>query len=689
MEHWQYLHVLLERAPSHVELLLRRPCLAPLPDVKFLDDLLAAAAGKNLADLLTRHVLSSLAKSPCRAGYAPEILQRLLASVFPRLQLPPVEQIPWLVVPLPVVQGTTGKLIYFLAGLLPTAHAIHSSGNLTPESQRYAELALELFTTMRPGFSGSLVLIPLLKNDSPPIIGGSFGLPLALALYLLHTRRQWPEGVYASGCLDPRGNILPVAGLVEKCRVFETPRCYFFAVVDAERYSGPSHVNPVATLPQAFEDLEFILLGEDPEKAAIFRSYLYSPRHFLDHFNELPPAFLRHAKSRRLLEEIKSKPIEYLPLVTKALHRCIYEPSRASLLAALYDGGQQLEIPAAEDATTEIEVFEYSLARIAHANHIGDTAAAETWKKIQHRHSDSITSGDKLFAHNHHFVAERFNRFAFRPDIPPSIVDLLDKIEQKNKITPDANKSLGAMYATLCQNCGFCGPGYLADLFAYKEKAANAFNRKFQKETRRLENYEFYGRLEAGEKRNAVKALNRYLELPETAETDEWFRAIKEILASGPKGDFFKVTAILRGLVDLETPLPDDKLENIHTMLYDNLPAAGHHPWQLILFNMARLLAGAGQEKAMVVCLDKMVNICNLGKETMQTMGLLAYSELHIQGLAEKRHYLTAKQLLAKMQQSHYLDHAHFVRLYQSIPLGQKLQLLVDHRAQFFPFTYR
>lgn len=689
MEYWQYLHTLLECRPSHVEPLLQRPCLAPLPDIEFLDDLLAAAEGTNLADLLRKHLLSSLAQNAHPVDGASEVLQRLLVSVFPQLQLAPVEKIPWLVMPLPVVQGTGGKLIYFLAGLLPHAQGVHSSGALSADSMRYTERVFELYTAIHPDFSGSLILMPLRNNDSTPVTGGSLGLPLALALHLLRSRRKWPEGFYTSGCLDVGGNVLPVEGLEEKRSVLENPRCLFLAPADAERYLGKAYAKPVATLTQALEELDFILLGEDPEKAALFRLYLHSPRNFLGHFDELPTVLLRHDKSRKILAEIKSKPTTYLPQVTNALYRCTYEPSRAATLTALYDDGQQLEIPAVDDETTEIEIFEYSLARIAHANHIGDTAAAETWKKIQHRHRESITSGDKLLAHNHHFVAERFNRFAFRNDIPPEIVDLLDKTEQKNEITSDADKILGAMYGTLCQNFGFCGPGYVADLLACKEKAARAFNRKFRVESGRLENYEFYGRLEARDTPKALQALNRYLELPETAETDEWLRILKEKIAPGPRKDLFKVAAILRVLVDLEIPLSAGKLKNIHSMLYANLPAAGHHPWQFILFNLARFLAAAGQENAVVLCLDKMVNVCNLGKETIQVMGLLAYSELYLQGLAEKRHHLAAEQLLKKMQQSHYLDQAHFASLYQPIPLQQKLQLLVDNRARFFPFTYR
>jgi hypothetical protein len=689
VDHWRYLNALLEHAPSHAEQELRRPCRVPLPDVKVFSRLLAAAARNKLAALLAGHVLSALAARELVAGWAPEALGGLLAALFPGRILPPVEQTSWLTAPLPVIQGDTGKLVYLLAGLLPEGGSIYASGNLTPACRRYAEQALALFSAMHPGFAGSLVLIPLLKADGASITGGSLGLPLALALHLLHTRRPWPEGFYASGCLNRQGKILPVDGLVEKCSVLAAPRCLFFAARDAARYSGPAYVNPVATLSQAIEDLEFILLQEDPGKAALFRTYLHGPLHFLAHFNELPPAFLRHDKSRGILKEINNRPFEFLPLVTAALHGCTFEPSRAALLTALYDDGQLLAMPTADDATREVEIFVYSIARIAHANHIGDTAAVETWTKIQHRHSRSITTDDRLLALNHHFIAERFNCYAFRDDIPRPIVDLLEKVERTNRILSDANRNLGAMYGTLCQNFGFCGPGYLAGLLAYKEKAANAFNRKFKAESRRLESYEFYGRLETGEKRDAVKALNRYLELPATAETEEWLGIMKDKLAPGAGGDLFTLSAILRALVDLDTPLSADQLENIHSLLYDNLPAAGHHPWQLMLFNLARLLAGAGKRGEVAECLDRMVDVCNLGKETMQAMGLLAYSELHLQGLAEKRHYRAAEQLLEKMQQNRYLNQAHFAPLYLPVPLERKLRLLVDHRPRFFPFTYR
>jgi hypothetical protein len=135
--------------------------------------------------------------------------------------------------------------------------------------------------------------------------------------------------------------------------------------------------------------------------------------------------------------------------------------------------------------------------------------------------------------------------------------------------------------------------------------------------------------------------------------------------------------------------LTPGQLEKIHGLLYGTLPVFGRHPWQLMLFNLARLLTRGGQRPAVAVCLDKMAAVCQAGRETMQSMGLLAFSSLHVQGLAEKHHYRAAKQLLDKMRQSRYLDQAHFAPLYRPASLEERLRTVADGRKRFFPFTYR
>ncbi len=691
MEYWPYLEGILHNAPPrHAESLLQKPCLVPLPGSELINRLLATAAWANMHMLLSRHMLSSLARKRDTADReVPEAMYALLAAVLPNLLYPSLEYTPWLVLPLPVIQKDLGRLIYILAGLLPQGRETYYPGNFSPEGLRAIEQARQVFAAMHPGFTGSLVLIPLLEENGPSITGGSLGLPLALALHLLHTRRRWPEGLYASGCLDRQGKILRVDGLAEKCSILPDPRWVFLSGSDAERYPGKTSVTPVETLSRAIENLEWILMGEDPVKAAAWRVYRNNPRHFLLHFHEIPMGFLYDPKSRDILIEIKSRLFEFLPLVTKALHNCTFETSRAALLTALFNDVQLLEIPAFGDVSMEIAVFDYSLARIAHANHIGDTSAIETWTGIQHRLRASVSAEEQLIALNHQFIAERFNRFAFREDIPPRIIELIAEEDKLNLVRFSAKRHLGAMYGTLCQNYGFCGPAYLPRFLDCLEKAVTAFGRTFMTENKRLDCYRFYGLLEAGSREEAVKALNLYLECHETAGLEEWIRVIERHCEAGEKGCLFTVSAILRGFADLDIALTADQLENMHRLLYDKLPASAPHPWQLILFNLARLLARVGKKEAVVVCLDRMVEICNFGGETMQCMGVLAFSQLHVEGLAEKRHYQAAQQLLAKVQQSPYLDQAHFDPLFQLSTLEERLQRVADERKQFFPFTYR
>lgn len=667
---------------------MRQPCPQSLQDRQQLDSLLALATRSGLVNLLRRHLLSGLA---CCGGDGAQsqLYSELLSSVIPDSAAGSLHGSRWLVFPLPVFQGQKGRIIQVLAGLSPASDSLHIAGNLQHDSQLAAKRTIAALATIRPAFWGTVILIPLLGDSEPPIDGESLGLPLALALYLLQTGSAWPEGIYASGCVNNKGQVQPVAGLKKKFETAVRPRCFFVAERDQHKLAESVTVIGCVTLDQALEDLEFMLLSDDPEQVVKLRGYSHNPDHLLLHFHELPLPFCRHPRSSQLLSALREDPGKHLKEAANALETCTYDAARAALLADIFPIEAIERVIAGADTHGLLHAFEWCTARIAHANHIGDTASGADWAGLQQQLALHVTTDELLSSLNHHFVADRFNRYNFSIEIPPTVLELLDQEERRNAACFRPNRQLGAMYGTLCQNFGFCGPLFLDTFDEYANRAEAAFGNRYAGEKQRLLAYRLYVLLDAEDGRGAGLALNRYLHLAETAGPDDWHSALCRSLEEKRQESPYGAALILRTMADLDIRLSATQLDDIGNLLATHLPRHGQHPWQLISLNSARLLIRDDRVEACRAHLRRMAEICCNGGETMQVMALLAYSELHIHGLAGGEQYRRAEELVNDIQLSRHLKQEHFAGLFHHNSTQKMLRHLADNRALFFPFSYR
>uniref|UniRef100_UPI00405606CE hypothetical protein n=1 Tax=Candidatus Electrothrix sp. TaxID=2170559 RepID=UPI00405606CE len=491
------------------------------------------------------------------------------------------------------------------------------------------------------------------------------------------------------GALNANGTIGRVGFLQEKLKAANNGRCLLVA---PENYGQvPLELHPISCsdLEQALQYVEMLVLENDPKKLAALKGYLLDEEDFLKNIHRIPVPFFKSSRCDSILRRIGGDPQKWLAEANKSLEQCSYDTQRGKLLAELISVRDLESLLLNNDHQQCLAGYLWCINRIAFANHVGDTGNVETWSRMQDKLEDRVTPEEHLMAWNNLFVSKRFNRYCFTLDIPIKIRELIAEEEARNRCAVRSNRHLGALYGTLAQNAGFCGPDMYEILEEYIGKAACAFNVKHENEKKRLLSYRVHAHLDRRDWNAAAEALNSYLGL-NSAGPEQWIkRALEEVESKGRQDARYITSTIIRALADMSVELEEETADLLRKEILNHLPRYGGHPWQLILFNLARLLAGAGQRNALTGCLDKMVAICNMGGETMQAMGLLAYSELHVQNLLEKRHYLEVERLLTKMRHSRYLDQEHFASLYQPAPLEEKLRLLVDGRPQFFPFTYR
>ncbi|MGB5230537.1 MAG: hypothetical protein WBN83_03330 [Desulfoprunum sp.] len=687
---WQQLHRLLLDAPPHAESILCRSCRSPLPDGKTWQRLLAATP-LGLRGLLHRHLLSSLAGNPAQDVCEPEYLE-IFSAVTPEITISSLSGSNWLVMPLLTTRGGSGgRVVHVLAGLVPGEDSLQVAANFSPTSLEALQIAYTAYSSLHLLPGRTLVLVPLMREDSPPISGCSLALPIALALYLLDRRLSWPDGVFATGGLQPDGKVVAVDGVPEKCRIarFDGGHSMFVVPSNCPEVTDPVVPIPCTSLDQALNDLEYLLIDNNPEVLVEFRPFLARERLLLSRLHELPLPLLHHPDCRSSLRNIGAHPGDFLHYAVKALQHCSFDPARADWLADLYSIETLQELIDHEEIDAVQTVYEWCINRIAFANHIGDTCSVGRWKEFQQTLETRVTADQHLTAWNHLFVAERFNRYHFSMAIPDDIQRLLSEEEARNRIAHRPNKRLGAMYGTLSQNCGFCGPQWFAGLEEYAVKAETSFDREYDSEKRRLSLYRVYGHLDREDYSQAGQWLNHYLGLQPGDGPERWLEQAVHLAGGKQEVRLFSLALIVRALADMKiTPDTKDILA-LTAELGQRIPRHLQHPWQLILLNLARLLGEAGLVAECRTALQRAAAICLAGGETMQAMALQVYAELQYRSLIDEPDLLAAEEVRQRVLTSGYLHSQHFSGLRENTETVRMLEHLHRNRSTFFPFSYR
>jgi hypothetical protein len=353
--------------------------------------------------------------------------------------------------------------------------------------------------------------------------------------------------------------------------------------------------------------------------------------------------------------------------------------------------------PLIEDAAglNPVDVFRWCNVNLELSNHRGDVAESDVWlersgiveeQAVKQRGGRDV----KAWLANHGLVAACHNRFEFEPVAVTAFeasVSRFDRLflEQTEGIDGAVDRSLGAMYGTLAQHYGFCGPSWLHRTVACAEKAIARFGgvygkpapREGREDVLRQYNYLTCAFLDAGDAIEAERHLLLYLEQP----------SVGAVIARLDNVSEWELALIARFMADTG--------ESRHVMdcvafVRKAFPGlvCDRHPWQLCCLNLARCalktgdapLARALARQSLAICTSK-----NAGA-TMNTMALLPLAFLWSHAPEARDDVLPLARNAARI--AHALNPAFFEEFEHSSP-DQILQRIHTTPEAFFPFSYR
>lgn len=329
--------------------------------------------------------------------------------------------------------------------------------------------------------------------------------------------------------------------------------------------------------------------------------------------------------------------------------------------------------------------FNWCLAAVAFFNHCGQVRESRRWSS-RAEHLRTVVDLEELNRLiNHDFVGRRFNRYDFRPQPTRMLAQALVQEENKQKIYPGSNSLLGALYGTLAQNYGFCGPEYFQSLLDMTTRARQAFGGKYHGESQRLLNYEIYGYLDRGRREQALALVNPYLGLAEPDGPEQWLERAEKLLESTGSSAPFMVALVMRLLHDIGFVPPPAHVRRITA----GICRRHGHPWQLIALNFGWLAVAAGLHAEADHLFRHSLRICLDDSDTMRPMVLLALAGLEAAGLAGRDEYALAEEIRGWLLKTDSLNREHF-RSILALENGEELLPAVQHnRRHLFPFSYR
>ena len=675
--------MLLNHQPGLAVDILSRPPVATIPGQETFKTINSLADRAGLRPLLEKHLLSGMLLNsgeqwqewpiePCR------LIEQHLENLDPKTAL----ACPWIQVPIPVVQGSAARVVWMLLGRLPEPGNCRCVSAPCPDAQTLDMLAQAV--AWGDPEHGHICWF-LQQREDQPVRGSSLGLTAALAASLLAGDTPWPAGLYATGGLGPGGRIYPVGHVQEK---------FYNTDPDCRLFLYPT--DPVITLPlpaaacAALDDATFAVnqytSGAAPDKIALLQTCRFSLKELLAHFQELPLPFLSNQACRDLLQQAVADPDSSVKPLAAALWQCGHDRSRGKYIYSLFSPADILKLVHRpnQEPNFIFDIFDFCLACIAHANHCGSIAEGRAWKELADRLSPDVETQERNTLLTHDLVQTRFNCYDFRPELPTSFSNALAQEEKLQNVYPHDSYRLGAMYGTLAQNFGFCGPDFLDKLLDAADRAETAFGDRYWQERKRLDNYRIYGLLDAGQVENAACLIPQYLD-QENKNTDIWFTTAMQLLSSGTSEEIFKSSLVLRFLADDGYRIHNDQWRTAvpHIMKQKS------HPWQLIGLNLARILTHSGQAREAEPLLMYATQLCSAGGETIRPMALLPLAELDRAGSADRAALETTAQTIHWLGNDAPLNHDHFRLLLQTDNPAEQLEIVRTQRSVLFPFSCR
>ena len=244
------------------------------------------------------------------------------------------------------------------------------------------------------------------------------------------------------------------------------------------------------------------------------------------------------------------------------------------------------------------------------------------------------------------------------------------------------NSTLGALYGSMAQNFGFCGPRFIDQTLRCADLAEKCFAEgrflEYREESLRPFSYATYALLDAGDVEKVTEVLCSYLDLdslelvPEACEGfSPWGHAI-----------------VARFFAESEHPgMASRYLVDALRMKQGLVKPV--HPWQLWLYNLGRIALALGRKQDAKNLFDESFELC-LSQEhgpTVHLMALLPLAGLDFLGECDRvRANLVGNRLRAEAQT---LNPKHFRLLVEEPDLKKILSRLREKPGALFPFSYR
>lgn len=663
--------------------LLRRPPPPDIPQGKCLAEIRSAAGRHGLTELLEKHLLSGfLLTLPERRKQWPLSLDNIAKQLSVDTDLKILQTASWIQVPILTVQGTRSQTISMLIGLVRNSTECRVIVPPVPDRETIKTVDNACRTA---GWSKGVACWFLQAGDEQPVSGQSLALPTALALDFLKRSTPWPPDLFATGGLALDGRVLRVDGLKEKydfiacsCRLFLTPAGNLLHS-DSNRT-----VYGCATLDEARFAARLYSDGAGSADIALYQACMVSEEHYFRHFHKLTPAMAQSKKAEIFFQRAADDPEKYLEMLTRCFSRCSHDRQRGQRLAEMFTPETILSLTGSEPSL-DFAAFNWCLAAMAFYNHQGRVTESRDWCECAGALYENVDRVEIVKAVNHGFICNRFNRYDFRPELTPDLAAILETEEKKQETYPGSNYLLGALYGTLAQNFGFCGPACFSSLVTMTEKARQAFGRKYLRETERLFNYEIYGHLDCGNLEQARKLLRPYLGPDMDREPVNWPRQIESLLTGMDDASPFRLALVLRFLGDTGYRVPAPWMaETLFT-----IRGRHGHPWQLIALNLGRMAIRSGALDEAGEFLRHSRDICLSDGDTMRPMALLPLAELHKTGHAEPGQYCQALEISQWLERTTGLKRDHFRPILGITDGAKLLQEVNRQRARLFPFSYR
>lgn len=620
-----------------------------------------------------------------------------LAPHLPGLNWEMCRKGPWLAVPL-LLSGRRIHVRWLVVGQVPGGGSeVFPPWVETVMDDKARRAVLDSITAAaavsRPFEGMAIIGFPLVaEQESFRITGRSLGLSMGLACCLLNSGFKGCIEMPATGAVSTDGNVHPVGRVNEKA--VHAKKKHFPAVMipltqRKDVILSGIETLPVETLKEAFLSASLYAPGQS-KKLRMLETLLDDANAFLSNCISVPAHWLNWAKKAGRTAVVARKircSAEHLEAFLDTIMRCLMKGD-ISHAEAFFEIVRSASLESVEIPETDRSRFKWSLINLAFANHRGKVQNAQQWSEnAESVIHDAPVSELSAFAsfYNYQFVGLYHNHYRFDPEVPETLKNLLAALEAAHAAHLSlsqnfCNASLGALYGTIAQNFGFCGPKFLDRTRYFVNHALKAFgnDRSTRDDRRRQLYYLIHALLDAGRHTEAENTLFRYLEMG-AGET------LEDRL---PKLDKWAHAAIARFVSGVST---DKTHQTYLSWVFERgISIAGKsHPWPLWLNNMGRCMLARGSKEQARAFFDESLKRC-LSKRfgsTVRMMALMPLSGLFILGEISSSNLENTAERIFRAARA--LNPEYFHKLLNETDFQKTLNWVWHSPGLLFPFTYR